>query len=67
MDPALIVRLVTLGADLLSNGLKAYEANKAAFSTQDQEAIRQALATVSAINDVKEAAALAALDQAATE
>lgn len=68
MDPAtlaMIVKGVTLGADLLSNGIKAYEANKDAFSSDDAALIDAAIAQVSTQNAVKEAAALAALDAAA--
>ena len=65
MDPILILKLVTVGADLLSNGLKAYEANQDVFSSEDQEVVRKALESVMASNDAKEVAALAALDQAA--
>lgn len=68
MNPAtieMIVKGITLGADLLSNGLAAYQSNKDAFSSDDQALIDKAIADVSALNDVKEAAALAALDAAA--
>lgn len=68
MDPAtlaLIIKGVTLGADLLTNGYKAYEANKEAFSSEDAAVIEQALAAIIAMNDAKEAAALDALDAAA--
>ncbi len=68
MDPAtlaLIIKGVTLGADLLTNGYKAYEANKEAFTSEDAAVIEQALAGIIAMNDAKEAAALAALDAAA--
>jgi len=68
MDPAtiaLIIKGVTLGADLLQNGLSAYQANKDTFTSDDIALINKAIADVSALNDVKEAAALAALDEAA--
>lgn len=64
MDPltlAMIVKTVTLGADLLNNGIKAYEANKAAFSSEDQAVIEAAIASVSSANDAKAQAALGAL------
>lgn len=68
MDPAtlaLIVKGVTLGADLLNNGVKAYNANKAAFSSEDQAVIEAAIASVSTDNDAKAQAALKALEAAA--
>lgn len=67
MDPAtvsLILKSVTLGADLLTNGYKAYEANKEAFSSEDQALIDAALAQAISLNDAKEEAALAALRDA---
>jgi hypothetical protein len=65
MEAAIIIKLLTVGADLVSNGLKAYDAHKDEFSSDDQKAIRQAIATVRAINDAKEDTALATLDAAA--
>ena len=64
MEAALIIKLVSLGADMLTNGYKAYEANKAAFTSEDAAVIEQALAAIIAMNDAKEAAALDALDAA---
>lgn len=61
MELALILKAVTLGADLLNNGMKSYLANRDAFSTEDQAVIDAALASVIATNDAKERAALAVL------
>jgi hypothetical protein len=61
MELMLIVKAVTLGADLFANAVKAYEANRSAFSSQDQAVVRAAIAQVAAVNDVKEDAALAVL------
>lgn len=65
MEAALVLKFVTLGADLLSTGLKAYQAHKDEFSSNDQAMIEAALANAYASNDAKAAATLAALDAAA--
>lgn len=65
MEVALILKLVTIGADLLNNGTKAYLEHKDEFSSNDRALIEAALQNAYASNDAKAAKALLLLDEAA--